>query len=471
MPTVAGTRPPGPRSRIPGLLLARFARDRLGFLTEVARTYGDVAWFGDLGASFALFNHPDLVRDVLVTQQKLFHKGIGLERARLLLGDGLLTSEGAFHLRQRRLMQPAFHRERIAAYGAIMGTFAARHVDRWRDGETLDVSAEMAALTLAIAGKTLFDADVAGDTRIIAGSMEQAIDAFTFVLLPLGQYLARMPIPPARRFRAAKARMDAVIYRLIAERRAEIAVGARDRGDLLTMLLQAQDAEDSGARMTDEQVRDEALTILLAGHETTANALAWSWWFLAQHPQAERALQAEADAVLSTPDGAPRAARVEDLSRLPYARMVVSESMRLRPPAFVLGRKTIAPYPVPGTSWVIPKGTTVFMAQWLLHRDARFWPDAERFVPERWRDDGEGQAQERPRFAWFPFGAGTRVCIGEQFAWMELTLVLATIARRWRLALVPGHRVEPHPVITLRAKDGIRVVAHARDRTPAIAVA
>ena len=459
MPTTASALPPGPRSAIPGMLSARFARDRLGFFEAMAREHGDVSWFRDMGASFALLNHPDLVRDVLVTQQRLFHKGIGLERARLLLGDGLLTSEGAFHLRQRRLMQPAFHRERIAGYGATMGRFAERHVARWRDGVALDASTEMAALTLAIAGKTLFDADVAGDTGVIAGALDESLHAFGLVLLPFGEQLARLPIPPARRFRAAKARMDAVVYRLIAERRAEVAAGARDRGDLLTMLVQAQDAEADGAGMTDEQVRDEALTILLAGHETTANALAWSWWFLAQHPETERALHAEVDAVLASAEGAPRAATVDDLARLPYTRMVVSESMRLRPPAFVLGRRAMQPYAVPGTPWVLPQGTTVFMAQHLLHRDARFWPDPDRFDPERWRDD----ATSRPKFAYFPFGAGTRVCIGEQFAWMELTLVLATVARRWRLALVPGHRVVPHPVITLRAKHGIRMVAHARD--------
>ena len=453
--------PPGPRSRVPGRLLARFARDRLAFLEWWAREHGDVSWFRDLGASFALLNHPDLVRDVLVTQARMFHKGIGLERARLLLGNGLLTSEDAEHMRQRRLMQPAFHRERVAAYGAVMGGFAERHVARWRPGSTLDLSVEMAALTLAIAGKTLFDADVVGDTAAIAEAVQQSIEAFGFVLLPFGDRFTWLPVGPAQRFREARARMDAIIYRLIRERRAELAEGGRDRGDLLTMLVVAQDAEAGGAGMTDQQVRDEALTILLAGHETTANALAWSFHLLARHPEVERALHAEADAVLTSDEGEPRAATVDDLGRLPYARMVVSESMRLRPPAFVLGRRALAPYAVPGTPWTVPAGTTVFFSQYLLHRDARFWPDPDRFDPERWRGDGTS-APERPRFAYFPFGAGTRVCIGEQFAWMELTLVLATIARRWRLALVPGHPVVPQPVITLRAKHGIRVVAQPR---------
>lgn len=404
-----------------------------------------------------------MARDVLVTQQRLFHKGIGLERAKLLLGEGLLTSEAPVHLRQRRLLQPAFHRERVAAYGATMTRYAEARIAQWRTGATIDASAEMAALTLAIAGKTLFDADVEGDTRTIAEALEQAIAAFAIVLLPFGDVLAKLPIPPARRFERARARLDAVVYRLIAQRRAELAGGARDRGDVLTMLLQAQDEEDGGAGMTDVQVRDEALTILLAGHETTANALAWSWYFLAGHPEAEHALHAEVDAVLTTPEGAPRPAVVEDLARLPYTRMVVSEAMRLRPPAYILGRRALVPYAVPGTPYVIPQGTTVFVSQYLLHRDPRFWSEPDRFDPERWRTGaGKDGERERPRFAYFPFGAGTRVCIGEQFAWMELTLVLATIARRWRLALVPGHPVAPEPGITLRAKHGIRMVAHAR---------
>jgi len=454
------TLPPGPRSLVPGRRLLRFGRDRLGFLEHVAQTYGDVAYFADAGARLAFVNHPDLVRDVLVTQAKQFTKGIGLERSKLLLGEGLLTSEGATHLRQRRLMQPAFHRERVAAYGAVMADHAARHVAAWRHGQEIDVAHEMAALTLAIAGKTLFDADVGGDTRAIGDALDQSIASFGLVLLPLGEVLARLPIPPAIRFRAARAQLDAIIYRLIRERRAEVAAGDRDRGDLLTMLLMAQDdAEHGGTGMTDEQVRDEALTILLAGHETTANGLAWSWHLLAQHPEVERRLHAEVDAVLTGADGLPRAATVDDLPRLTYARMIVTETLRLRPPAYVLGRKAVVPYAVPGTAYTIPAGATVFLSQHVVHRDPRWWPDPTRFDPERWRD---GAAPERPRFAYFPFGAGTRICIGEQFAWMELTLVLATIARRWRLRLVSGRPVEPEPVITLRAKHGIRVVPEER---------
>lgn len=432
--------PPGPRSRVPGRLLARFGRDRLAFLDRMARDHGDVAYFTDVRAKLAFLNHPELVRDVLVTRARTFHKGVGLERARLLLGDGLLTSEGEHHLRQRRLMQPAFHRERVAAYARVMTGYAVRHVAAWQDGATVDIAREMSALTLAIAGKTLFDADVEGDTRTIGAALDRALRSFELALLPFGERLIHWPIPPARKFRAARATLDRVVYRLIAERRAEVKAGARDRGDLLTMLVQAPEGG-----MTDEELRDEALTILLAGHETTANALAWTFWFLARHPEVEAALHAEVD-------------RGDDTG-LAYTRMVIAESMRLRPPAYVLGRRALADYAVPGTPWVIPAGTTIFMAQHVMHRDPRFWPDPERFDPERWRGDAPAG---RPKFAYFPFGGGTRICIGEQFAWMELTLVLATIARRWRMRLVPDHPVVPQPTVTLRAKHGIRVVLERR---------
>lgn len=454
--------PPGPRSLVPGRRIREFGRDRLAYLEHLA-SFGDVSWFRDLGLSFALVNHPDHARDVLVTRARSFHKGIALQRSRILFGEGLLTSEGEHHLRQRRLMQPAFHRERIAAFGALMGSYAEAHCGRWRAGEAHDVSHEMMALTLAIAGKALFDADVQGDTRTIGEAVDEALDAFQLVLLPGGPLIARLPIPPMRRFKRALAALDSVVYRLIRERRTELAAGERDHGDVLTMLLEAVDPDAAGDEprtMTDLQVRDEAITLLLAGHETTANALAWTWWFLAQHREVERALHAEVDAVLSADGGAPRAATAEDLARLPFTRMVVAESMRLRPPAYVLGRLALEDYPVAGTPYVIPRGTTVFVAQHLLHRDPRFWPDPLRFAPERWRGDQPGS---RTRFTYLPFGAGTRICIGEQFAWMELVLVLATIARRWRLVPAPGALAEPEPLITLRIRGGLRMVVESRE--------
>ncbi|MFL5575926.1 MAG: cytochrome P450 [Gemmatimonadaceae bacterium] len=443
--------PPGPARRFPGEFLLTFARDPLPFLTRLAREHGDVAHFTLGPQHMVLLNHPDLIRDVFVTHHRNFRKGRGLERAKRLLGEGLLTSEGDFHLRQRRLAQPAFHRERVAAYGAVMAEYASRAAGRWRDGECFDVAREMTRLTLAIVGKTLFDADVEGEAPEIGAALTEAFEAFTLAVLPFGELLERLPLPRTRRFNRARARLDRTIYRIIAERRA----AGGDRGDLLSMLLLAQDAEGDGGTMSDAQLRDEAMTLFLAGHETTANALAWSWYLLARHPEVESRLHAEVDAVL----GDVAVPGAEDVARLPYTRMVLAEAMRLYPPAWIVGRRAVGEYRV--RDWVLPPRTIVVLSQYVTHRDPRFWPDAERFVPERWTPEAQAA---RPKFAYFPFGGGPRVCIGEQFAWMEGVLVLATIARRWRLRLAPGQAVSPRPMITLRPHDGIRVVAEARAR-------
>ena len=442
---------PGPRRRYPGEFTVALARDPIGFLTRLAREHGDVAHFG-MGSQRMLFvTGPELIREVLVTRQRSFHKGRGLERAKRLLGEGLLTSEDTFHLRQRRLVQPAFHRERVAGYGQVMADYAGRTGDRWRDGETLDVAEEMTRLTLAIVGKTLFDADVEGEAREIGEALTQSFMSFTFAVLPFSELLDRLPIPPTLRFKRARARLDATIYRLIDERRRS----PGDRGDLLSMLLLAQDPEAAGGasdRMSDEQVRDEAMTLFLAGHETTANLLTWSWYLLSEHPEIEARLHAEVDRELGG-----RLPTAADLPRLPYTRMVLAESMRLYPPAWILGRRAIEEVEIGGHA-VAPR-TIVLMSQYVTHRDARWFADPERFDPERWLPE---RVAERPKFSYFPFGAGTRVCIGEQFAWMEGTLVLAALAQRWRLRLVPGHPVAVQPIITLRPKHGMRMRVHAR---------
>ena len=419
------------------------ARDRLGTLSRLAAEYGDVARLTIAGRHVVLLSHPDLVRDVLVTHHRMFAKGRGLEQAKRLLGNGLLTSEGELHRRQRRLVQPAFHRERIAAYAATMAAYAEREAARWVDGATMDVADAMMRLTLAIAGKTLFDADVEDEAREIGAAITTAIAAFEFALLPFGDQLERLPFSPRRRFERARDRLDATIYRLVAERRRD----ALDRGDLLSMLIQARDTEADGGRMTDAQLRDELMTLFLAGHETTANLLTWTWHLLAAHPEAEHRLHAEVDAVLGD-----RAATADDVPRLPYVRQVLAESMRLFPPAWVIGRKPLQPYPVEG--YEAPAGSLVLVSQYIVHRDPRWWPAPERFDPSRW---GPEAVADRPRFAYFPFGAGTRVCIGEQFAWTEGALVLATLARRWRLRALPGERPALQPSITLRPRGGLRM--------------
>jgi cytochrome P450 len=422
----------------------------LEFLAELKDAHGDVAPFHVGKQPIVLVSDPDLIRDVLVTHGRRFHKGRGLERAKLLLGEGLLTSEDEFHLRQRRLAQPAFHRTRIAAYGEAMASYARRRSDRWTDGQTLDVSREMAAYTLAVVGKTLFDADVEGEAHEIGEALSAAIAAFNVTVLPFGEALLRLPLPAVRRFRRGKDRLDATIYRMIAERRG----AGDDRGDLLSMLLLAHDTEGDGTGMSDLQLRDEVMTLLLAGHETTANALTWTFYLLSRHPEAEALLHAELDSLGDAPLGA------DDVQRLPYSRAVLAESFRLYPPAYIVGRRVLAECAL-GDRAIAPR-TIVLMSQWIVHRDPRWWPEASAFRPERWLPGGSALDAGRPKFSYFPFGAGTRVCIGEQFAWMEGILALATIARRWKLRLVEGHRVVPQPIVTLRAKHGMRMIVHSR---------
>ena len=434
---VAALKPPGPKSRMPGGHVFAFRRDPLGFLTRLARDYGDVSTFRVGPQQFYLLNHPDLVRDLLVTNQHKFHKGRALQRAKSLLGEGLLTSEGDFWRRQRRLAQPAFHRQRINAYAQVMIDYAERTSSRWADGRTLDVSAEMMRLTLAIVGKTLFDADVERDATEVGEALAEVMELFGYLMLPYSEILEKLPIPTTLRFRRARARLDTVIYRIIEERRR----GGADRGDLLSMLLLAVDEESDRTGMTNEQLRDEVMTLFLAGHETTANLLTWTWYLLAQNPEAEARLRAELDYALE--GGRPPAP--DDVARLPYAEMVIAESMRLYPPAWTLGRLAVEDYEAGG--YLIPKGSLVLASQYVMQRDQRYFPDPERFDPERWTPEAKAA---RPQFSYFPFGGGPRRCIGESFAWTEAVLLLASLARRWRMSLVPGREIRLQPRITLR---------------------
>lgn len=437
MPTPA--LPPGPTGRFPFDLLLQLRRQRLDFFRRIARDHGDIAGWRIGPQAMVQLSHPDHVRDVLVTQGRHFAKGRALERAKQMVGEGILTSEGEFHLRQRRLMQPAFHRSRLDGYARQMADWSARTRDAWRDDAAVDVHAEMMRLTLNIVAATLFSADVEAETHDIAEALDAAFEAFDFGFGPLSVILDRLPTPRRRRFLAARARLDATIYRMIRERAA-----GEDRGDLLSMLLLATDTEGDGGRMDERQVRDEALTLFLAGHETTANLLTWTWLLLARHPEVEARLHAEVDAVLG--DG--EVPGFEAMARLPYTRAVLAETMRFYPPAYVLGRRATAPVEIGG--YVLPAETLVLLPQCVVHRDPRWWPDADRYEPARWLQPDEG----RPKFAYFPFAAGTRICIGEQFAWLEGVLALATLARRWRVR-VPGPDPAPEPIITLRPAGGM----------------
>jgi len=415
---------------------------------RIAREFGDIPYFR-LGPYHAyLINHPDLVRDVLVTNQANFTKSRALQRARILLGQGLLTNEGQSHLRQRRLVQPAFHRDRLAGYAAVMSECAVQARERWTAGTTFDVSAEMMRLTLAVVGKTLFSADVEAEAPEIGEALTVVLKMFRLLMMPFSEYLEKLPLPSIRRFEKARDRLDKTIYGLIRERRRT----GEDTGDLLSMLLLAQDEESDGAGMTDTQVRDEALTLFLAGHETTANALTWTWYLLSQNAECERRLHQEIDSALEG-----RVPAMADMPQLPYTEKVFAEAMRLYPPAWAIGRMSKAPFELGGLS--IGAKSICILSPYVMQRDPRWFPDPERFDPERWTPEAR---DARPKFSYFPFGGGTRVCIGERFAWMEGMLLLATLAQKWKLRLDPDQRVEPMPLITLRTKYGMRMSVEQR---------
>ncbi|MEW6731701.1 MAG: cytochrome P450 [Acidobacteriota bacterium] len=446
--TVTATFPPGPRDTIFWRELRAFRRNMTGYLLNLARTYGDIVHF-KLGPRHAfLLNHPDYIKDVLVTNNKNFVKSRGLERAKIFLGEGLLTSEAEFHMRQRRLSQPAFHRQRIASYADIMAAYGARQRDRWQDGAQLDIAQEMMRVTLAIVGKTLFDADVESEAQDVQVAIADILEHFNLLILPFSELLDKLPfsLPSAKRFQKACARLDEIVYRIINERRSN----RTDRGDLLSMLLLAQDEEGDGSSMTDIQLRDEVMTIFLAGHETTANALTWTWYLISQHPEVEAKLSQELDTVL-----AGRLPNTDDLARLRYTDMVLAESMRLYPPAWGLGRRALNDYPVGG--YIIPANSIVFVSQYVMHHDPRYYPDPHVFNPERWHPEAQAA---RPKFSYFPFGGGPRQCIGDSFAWMEGVLLIATYAQKWRMRLVPGHPVATQPLVTLRPKHGMLMTVH-----------
>ena len=425
--------------------------DRVSFLQMLKNDHGDVVRFHIATQAVWLLSHPDHIRDVLVVNQKKFMKGRGIQMMKQLLGEGLLTSEGETHLRQRRLVQPAFHRQRVASYATSMVDDARKLRERWATlpaGTELEMSQEMMRLTLVIAGRTLFDADVEEEANEVGQALTDAMTVAERIPNPLAGILALLPLPSNRRFEKARQRLDDVIYGIIRERRKSIA----DRGDFLSMLLMAQDEEGGTGGMNDQQVRDEALTIFLAGHETTATALTWTWYLLSQHPEAEAKLHAEIDAVLQG-----RLPTFEDLPKLRYAEMVFAEAMRLYPPAWIIGRRALVDHELDGHP--IKAGDLILMSQYLVHHDARWFPEPEKFIPERWTPELK---EARPKFSYFPFGGGTRTCIGEAFAWMEASLVIATLAQQWKPRLVPGHPVEPRALITLRPKHGMKMYLEKR---------
>ena len=393
-----------------------------------------------------LVSHPALVEEVLVTRHRSFIKTPLLRNGRRLLGHGLLTSEGDLWRRQRRLMQPAFQRQRLTGYGATMVAAAEQLLATWQDGQRRDAHADMMALTLDIALRTLFGAELGGEGARIGALVEAALRRFSQRLESLSSLVPdTWPIPGNLRFLRSAAELDRVVLAIIARRQAE-----PPRDDLLQILLDARD--EHRAPMSRRQLKDEVMTLFLAGHETTATALSWTWYLLATHPEVEQELHATLDRVLED-----RPPTVDDLQALAYVERVVTESMRLLPPVWAIGRQAIEPVQVGG--YDLPRGTLVSMSQWVMQRDPRWFDEPERFWPDRWLD---GHARKPPRFAYLPFGGGPRQCIGNNFALLEATLLLATIAQRYRLELLPDHPIGLWPSATLRPRHGIAVTLRQR---------
>lgn len=431
--------PPGPNQPLGLRRLGALRHDPLSFLAAL-REHGDVAHavVRVLGLEFVrvtLVQDPALIKRILVDDDANFEKPRALKLMRFVLGDGLLTSEGAQHRRQRRLMQPAFHRDAILRYAPVMVECAAQAEARWHDGARLDMTHELMRLTLAIAGRTLFSVDVSGEADEIGAALSTVIEAFPDLVSPFAALLRRLPTRQNRAVARALARLDATIYRIIDERRASGRLG----DDLLGRLLAAEDEGKPG--MTPQQVRDETMTLFLAGHETTAVALAWTLHLLSQNTGSLAAVHAELDATL-----AGRLPTADDLPRLVHTRRALQEAMRLYPPAYTFGRRVVADYAA--GPYTIPGGRSMlFVCPYLLHRDARWFPEPLAYRPERWTPEFEASL---PRFAYAPFGGGPRVCIGAAFAWMEGTLALATLLRRFTVEAVAGAEVTPVPRVTLR---------------------
>jgi cytochrome P450 len=437
-------------------------RSQPNYLFEAAaRENAPVAHLRMAGDHVYILSDPALVNEVFLDNARDVMKGRGLQAARSLLGNGLLTSEGEFHLRQRRLAQPAFHKQRIAQYAEQMVTETVRHVSPWRDGDRVDMVEQMTSLTLAIVGQTLFGSDLTGDAKMFGETLAELISGFG-QLSALGNERLVRALPQGRRLLAKVEDLDQVVQRIIDDHRSDIADG-HGRPDLLTWMIQAHDdqsADRFGATMTDDQLRDEVMTMVLAGHETTAMALSWIWYSLSVEQAIDQRLAAEWKSVLGT---SPRVPTFDDIAQLNLTRAVVAETIRLYPPAWIMGRRTLVDMTIGG--WQIPSGSIILGSPWILHRDPALWDSATSFRPDRWLNS-EGQFDESapgvPRGAWIPFGFGNRRCIGEQFAWTEAALLLATIGSTWRPELVPGTAVETQAAVTLRPRNGLPMTLRRR---------
>jgi cytochrome P450 len=424
---------------------------------DTAYNYGDICHFKFGKQHIYLLNNPHYIEEVLIRNYNNFIKSRGLQVSKRLLGEGLVTSEGEYHNRQRRLIQPTFHPTRIKGYGNIMTSYALRMCQRWEDGITLDIHKEMMHVTLEIISKAVLGSDVKPESDEVGIALQTCMEYFTRLQMPFGELIEKIPILPINKgYQIAKKKLDSIVYSMIKEHRGKESEGVNHEPDLLYTLLQAQDTEAGIGRMSDLQLKDEIMTIFLAGHETTSNALTWTFYLLSQHPNAEARLYAELRSILGDKD-AMRIPTVEDIPKLEYTEKVFRESMRLYPPAWTIGRQAINDYKV--DKYVIPAGSIILMSQYVMHHDSRYFSEPDLFYPDRWTKEAKLQL---PRFSYFPFGGGIRGCVGEPFAWMEGILVLATICREWKMHHDRDHRVGLKPLITLRPKYGMHMKLERR---------
>lgn len=470
--------PPGPSSVLPSRLLRQFINNPISMLMEIAQTYGDIAHFKFGRQHIYLVNKPEYIEDILIRDYKNFIKSRGLQVSRRILGEGLVTSEGEYHDKQRRIIQPAFHPNRIKDYGDIMVDYAEQLSEEWEDGEIIDIHGEMMHVTSAIIAKSVLGSDIVGaDSDEVNDALLTSMQYLNRILMPFGGLIEKIPVLPINKdFRAAKNTLDSIVYRMIKEHRdkeiKELAKKGEDinhngkdmnslhhRYDLLQTLMKAQDPEQGrSTRMTDIQLRDEVMTIFLAGHETTASALTWTFYLLSQHPDVEHRLYDELCSVLGGKDNSSaRLPTIEDISKLEYTEKVLRESMRLYPPAWTIGRQAMVDYAI--GKYVIPRGSIILMSQYVMHHNPQYFSNPNTFDPDRWTKDFKSTL---PRFSYFPFGGGIRGCVGEPFAWMEGILVLATICRKWKIHHETTHKVELKPLITLRPKYGMRMKLERR---------
>ncbi len=423
--------------------------DPIPLFTHLEKTFGRIAHYRFMGMLIVFVNDPDWIGEILIHQQPSFVKERTLQRMKILLGEGLITSDDPIHMRQRKLIAPAFHRQRIAGYAGEIVRSAEEQTSAWQNGTTVDVGDEMMRLSLRIVARTLFDQEITPEVLSVVDEVNTIMGMYNFlVVFPAVEHFLHLPLPGISTFRRSRARLDAIIARMIATRRALPREELEGKGDLLSMLIcshyEADDSADgtSNTGMTDTQVRDELLTIFLAGYETVANALTWTWYLLSENPEAAERMYAEVDETLGT-----RAATLADVPNLRYTEMVFAESMRLFPPAWAMGRKSTAPIQL--GEYRFPAGANFFFSQYVIQRSPQFWDEPEAFRPDRHTPENKAG---RHRFTYFPFGAGRRQCIGESFAWMEGVLSLATVAQRWRLQLLPGQTIIPQAKISLRPK-------------------